>query len=198
MQKEEQTPLCLLATKYLTDKGPGFHNYTPKYYAAIMKHFGDPTTVKTVGEIGIGFLGCMCHVSMKYQAGASLRMWEEFFPNAEIHGFDIRKELLINAGRIQCHYMDQGSIESIQRGFGTIGKGFDLIVDDGSHNLFHQLNTKEYAGSFLRIGGLLIIEDIRKDFFKDRFQMPAAGMQVVDMPHVNEGDDNYVIYKRVA
>jgi hypothetical protein len=194
---ENNTPLCNLATKYLTDKGPGFHNYTPKYYAAIMKYLGPPETVKTVGEIGIGFLGCMCHVSMKYKAGASLRMWEEIFPNANIHGYDIRKELLVDEGRIRCHYMDQGSIESIQFGFSSIGRPFDLIIDDGSHILVHQLNTKEYVGPFLRIGGLLIIEDIKPEQFKERFQVAAEGMERVDMSEKTP-DDNYVIYRRIA
>ncbi len=194
---EPTTPLCSLAMKYMTDKAPGFHNYTPKYYDAIMKHLGDPASVKRVGEIGIGFLGCMCHVSMQYKAGASLRMWEEFFPAAEIHGYDIRRELLVDEGRIRCHYMDQSSVKSMGEAYEAAGGLFDLVIDDGSHEIMHQLNTKDYTRPFLRIGGLLIIEDIRTEHFQDRFRIPPEGMEVVDMPFTSSGD-NYVIYRRVA
>ena len=194
---EPSTPLCSLAMKYMTDKGPGFHNYTPKYYEAIVKHLGDPATVKCVGEIGIGYIGCMCHVSMQYKAGASLRMWEEFFPAADIYGYDIKRELLVDEGRIRCHYMDQSSVNSMQEAYGVVGGMFDLIIDDGSHVLMHQLNTKEYTRPYLRIGGLLIIEDIRPEYFQDRFRVPSEGMELIDMPYESSGD-NYVIYRRVA
>jgi hypothetical protein len=190
------TPLCGLAVKYMTDKAPGFHDYTPKYYDAILKYLGDPAGVKRVGEIGIGFLGCMCHVSMQYKAGASLRMWEEFFPAAEIHGYDIRRELLVDEGRIRCHYMDQSSVPSMHEAYTKACGLFDLILDDGSHQLLHQLNTKEYSRHHLRVGGLLIIEDIRTEHFEARFRVPSEGMEVVDMSPVT-GNDNYVIYKRV-
>jgi hypothetical protein len=193
----DATPLCALSTKHLTDKGPGFHNYTPKYYAAIEKYLGAPEGIRRVSEIGIGFLGCMCHVSMKYRPGASLRMWEEFFPAAEIHGFDIKRDILFNEGRIQCHYMDQSSPASMAEAFAAAGGEFDLIIDDGSHHILHQLNTKDYARPALRPGGLLIIEDIRPQFFEDRFRVPAAGMELVDMATPGP-DHNYVIYRRVA
>lgn len=194
---QPKTPLCRLAIKYMTDKAPGFHDYTPKYYDAILKHLGDPASVKRVGEIGIGFLGCMCHVSMQYKAGASLRMWEEFFPAAEIHGYDIRRELLVDEGRIRCHYMDQSSVKSMREAYEAAGGPFDLVIDDGSHQIMHQLNTKEYTRPFLRIGGLLIIEDIRTEHFQSRFRVPSEGMELVDMPYTSN-DDNYVIYRRVA
>jgi hypothetical protein len=191
------TPLCLLAEKHLTDKGPKFHGYTKFYYNAITSNF-DPAAVKKVGEIGIGFLECMCHVSMTYKPGASLRMWEAFFPNAEIHGFDIRKETLINEGRIQCHYMDQGDVASIETSLrGTGEGGFDILIDDGSHIIYHQLNTKNYTRPYLKMGGLLIIEDIEERFLEYHFTTPPEGMELVSIATLNPSD-NWVIYRRIA
>ena len=189
------TPLCHLAEKHLTDKGPKFHGYTEHYYNTITKYM-KPEEVKVVGEIGIGFLGCMCHVSMHYKPGASLRMWEEFFPNAHIYGFDIRKELFFMEGRVSCIYMDQDDVQSMKDAFAVIEKPYDIIVDDGSHFILHQLNTKEYAGQYLRQGGLLIIEDIEERYFENRFSQPPFGFEVVAKA-VGRPGDNYVIYRKL-
>jgi hypothetical protein len=189
-----ETPLCRLATAFLTDKGPNQHGYTAHYYKAIDAHLEKP--VKRVGEIGIGFLDCMAHVSFDYKPGASLRMWEAFFPEAEIHGFDIDRSILYSEGRIKCHYMDQENPESVREALGGCGGEFDLILDDGSHLLHHQVNTKMIAGEFLRVGGLLIIEDIEFRFLDYWFSEPPPEFELVAIsdatPH-----DNFVIYRKL-
>ena len=46
------------------------------------------------------------------EAGTSLRMWKEYFPNAEIHGFDIDEACKIHEkDRIRVHIGDQRSKE---------------------------------------------------------------------------------------
>jgi hypothetical protein len=62
--------LCQLGRKYRTDKAP--HGYTKVYYE-VMKDFRNDNV--DIFEIGIYF-------------GASLKMWEEFFPNGKIYGID--------------------------------------------------------------------------------------------------------------
>ena len=65
-----ETELCKIGGKYKTDKP--WHRYTRVYYE-IMKDFRyDPVDIF---EIGIYF-------------GASIKMWEEFFPNGKIYGID--------------------------------------------------------------------------------------------------------------
>ena len=191
------TPLCHLAEKHFTDKGPKFHGYTKHYYNVITNYM-KPEEVKVVGEIGIGHVGCMQHLSGKYRPGASLRMWREFFPNAHIYGFDIKHELFFMEDRISCIYMDQGDVKSMAYAFASVGKPYDIIVDDGSHDLMHQLNTKEYAGDHLREGGLLIIEDINDQRnFDNRFNRPPPGFELVAKA-VNTPGDNYAIYRKLG
>ena len=153
------TILCELADKHQTDKGgksttyggvPGdtCHNYTPAYH----EMFGHRReTVRRVLEVGVN-------------AGSSLRMWAEYFPNADVVGLDIRREVLFTAGRVQCHYADQGDPESLRAAVEASGGGlFDLIIDDGSHDYTHQLVTAETLLPYLTPDGVFVIEDIQVD-----------------------------------
>jgi hypothetical protein len=167
------TILCELADQHQTDKGgrsttyggvPGdtCHNYTPAYHAM----FGDRRdSVRRVLEVGVN-------------AGSSLRMWEEYFPNAKIVGLDIRREVLFTAGRVECHYADQGSRQSLLAAVAAAGGGpFDLIIDDGSHEDAHQIVTAETLMPLLAPGGSFVIEDIdidcRPELLADRIHAPA-------------------------
>lgn len=167
------TILCELADKHQTDKGgrsttyggvPGdtCHNYTPAYHAM----FGDRReSVRRVLEVGVN-------------AGSSLRMWEEYFPNAKIVGLDIRREVLFTAGRVECHYADQSSRQSLLAAVAAAGGGpFDLIIDDGSHEDAHQIVTAETLMPLLATGGAFVIEDIdidcRPELLADRIHAPA-------------------------
>jgi predicted O-methyltransferase YrrM len=109
--------------------------------------------VKRVLEIGV-------------HKGASLRMWEEYFPNAEIVGVDIDEACLFNAGRIRCYHGNQSDVTSLIaiadkacREFGL----FDLIVDDGSHLAADQIKTAWALLPFLAKGGIYVCEDIEID-----------------------------------
>lgn len=159
------TPLCVLAKKHETDKGGRHlryggqpsntcHEYTPIYWDLL----SDQThTVRNVLEIGVN-------------AGSSLRMWEEFFPNAKIFGLDLRSECLVNEGRIQCVLADQGSLMSLEaalQAMGTMlnesGPLFDLIIDDGSHEPQHQITSLVKLLPYLSKDGIYVVEDLQDD-----------------------------------
>jgi len=116
-----------LAKKWGTDKGVGGIDLASHYYELFKNRRQD---VRKVLEIGIGHEGCM---GSGYRTGASLFMWEEFFPNADIYALDNMTEILINQGRIHSRWCDQGSEESLKQVMPFLGRDFDLIVDDGSH-----------------------------------------------------------------
>lgn len=72
--------------------------------------------------------------------GASLRMWEEFFPNGEIVGIDSLAEpgsMLVNEGRIKSFQVDQGDALALTH-LRNFGGPFDIVIDDGSHFTHHQ------------------------------------------------------------
>jgi hypothetical protein len=146
------TLLCELALKHHTDKGGWHtlagdtcHNYTPIYHALFGQRRQD---VRQVLEVGVNY-------------GSSLRMWQEYFPNAEIFGFDIRPECLFQENRIRCFQADQAKPDLLRAAVAKTGGGpFDLIVDDGSHVRQHQVITANTLIRHLAEGGSFITEDL--------------------------------------
>jgi len=72
--------------------------------------------------------------------GASLKTWEEYFPNSTICGVDILIEpqsVLINQGRINSYKLDAGDRSQLEQFISRYGP-FDIVIDDGSHFTNHQ------------------------------------------------------------
>lgn len=147
------TPLCDLARKYGTDKGGWHqthgqfcHEYTPIYHL-LFGHRRDE--VYRVLEVGVHY-------------GRSLRMWEEYFPNATICGIDNHEPHLFNDGRIRCLWADQSDNDTLRGAARLLAAGgwdFNLIIDDGSHDPRHQAATATALLPWLAPGGIYVIED---------------------------------------
>ena len=153
----EKTELCKLALKYGSDKAPDLlHSYTPVYYEL----FKNKRNIKKVLEIGIGYPELMRSISDHYVTGASLFMWRDFFPEAIIYGADIKRDILIIEDRIKSFYVDQSSEESLKILSERVGNDFDLIIDDGSHTVDHQILTVKILSQCLSYSGIYIIEDV--------------------------------------
>jgi hypothetical protein len=159
------TPLCILAEKYLVDKCPHInHTYTPTYNS-ILDPLRNTTTLFL--EIGIGNAPLMAPiVGIEYKPGASLRMWRDYFPNATIVGCDIMESVLFHdEERIKTFYADQSNPESllslVKHTIQPPNTYIDIILDDGSHFVEHQIVSFKTLWEFVRPnGGLYIIEDI--------------------------------------
>ncbi len=155
------TPLCELAYQYGTDKCPQIdHTYTPFYFELLKnkRH-----SVKKVLEIGVGHPDNMQHVVVlkgSYKLGASLYMWRDFFPNAQIYGADIRPESMFTDDRIATFLCDQNSEKDLLRLLTEIGTDLDLIIDDGSHKPEDQIATCQILMPLLKRDVLYIIEDV--------------------------------------
>jgi len=152
-----ETILCALAQKHQTDKGE-HHGYTPVYddFFNRKEH-----PVKRLLEVGIGYKNPTYNAYWPY--GASLRMWADYFPKAFIYGMDIQPEVFINEGRIRSSYVDQGNVKSLIDAIKKIGGKFDVIVDDGSHLLEHQILTVLLYLPYMEDDGVFIIEDVNQD-----------------------------------
>ena len=92
-----------------------------------------------------------------YITGASARMWEEYFPQANIYALDINKEILFNEGRIRSLWFDQSDPRTYP--LEALGQDFDVIVEDGSHRKDHQLTALKTLVPLLAPGGIYIAED---------------------------------------
>ena len=92
--------------------------------------------------------------------GASLRMWAEYYPKATITGFDWKdKSELELPKNAQVCMLDQGSLPQLVS-LSRKESGIDIIVDDGSHTISHQIQTFETLFDCLKSGGQYIIEDL--------------------------------------
>ena len=146
------TSLTELSQKYNTDKKPENHNYIPMY-----EFWLKDKSIRKMLEVGFG-------------SGASARMWEEYYPNAEIHIMeslgseysDIWGKPDISISRVSVIVGDSTNPEDWK----TIAADFDLIIDDGSHNPDDQIATFYNGFAKLKSGGLYFIEDTHCNFEK--------------------------------
>ncbi len=157
------TRLCELAEKYGCDKTASiFHDYTT-FYDSLLRD----RKVKRVLEIGIGNMACMSHMK-EYKPGASLRMWRDYFPGAEIWGVDNDPGVMFQESDIHTTYCDQSAGVSLSYVARLLGGKFDLILDDGSHQLEHQaLTANMLVPRLLSPTGVYVIEDViwRKELY---------------------------------
>jgi len=86
--------------------------------------------------------------------GGSLQMWKEYFgPQATIIGIDIEPRCAeYREPQIEVHIRDQCDSSIAQLG------PFDIVLDDGSHQIKHQEMTYDHL--WPRCRGVYLIEDI--------------------------------------
>ncbi len=175
-----------IAAKYGSDKC-AWHSYGRIYDQLF---YGK--TVRKMLEIGIGYKGLL---GENYQNGAGLRMWAEYFPEAEIYGLDIREDALVNEGRIHSYQCDQGSIKSLLAAREAVGEGCDLIVDDGSHLPEHQVLSAHVLIDCRRFGGYYVIEDVWDAALVSPF-LPFPH-EVIELKTHRVKDDRLIVSKLV-
>lgn len=158
----EPTELCKLAYKYGSDKCPQIkHSYTPFYFELLKDK---RKSIKKVLEIGVGNYAIMQHVARikgAYQRGASLYMWRDFFPNAQIYGADVLPEAMFTDERITTYVCDQANKDDLARLINITGTDVDLFIDDGSHRPSDQVFTCQNLMPLFQKNTIYVIEDVR-------------------------------------
>ena len=148
----EPCELVVLGEKYDNEKGQG-HDYF-----VIYDRYFAPLKNKPLKILEIGFA-----------AGSSAHIWEDYFPNAELHFIDIEEGARQSAkdlsARCHLHIGDQGE-EAFLSGLVAEVGSFDIIIDDASHQVTHQVFTFEYLFPFLNEGGIYVIEDLHTSYWK--------------------------------
>lgn len=128
--------------EFLSDKG-WLHGYLDFY--DLLLH-DKQETAKTILEIGV-------------QTGASLQMWSECFPNAQIYGIDVVPPTLPLSNNIHFWYAKNAyTMELVKH----IGHRFDIIIDDGPHTLDSQKFVAQHYSMLLEEKGVLCIEDVQE------------------------------------
>lgn len=210
-QKNNSDILSKLCEQYGSDKGAikiANHPYPwpPHTYADVYSRlFGHCRQYITkVFECGIGTNNSSLESSMfdNGKPGASLRVWQDYFPNANIYGADIDRNILFNENRIRTHYMDQCDPQSIAEYWRWAGqKDFDVIIDDGLHRSHAGITLFKNSIDYLSDNGVYIIEDIGfSDLFeyKNYFAQTNYTVDFVTLirPYSPLSDNNLIIIRK--
>jgi len=135
---------------YRTDKNTR-HSYLPLYQQLLI---GKKYTAKNVLEVGI-------------YDGGSIKLWNEFFPNATVYGLDIMN---INDvwEDIKCNdkILLHTSTDAYENDFFNthlLNKNikFDFMLDDGPHTLESMKQFIHLYSQIMTDDGILIIEDVQ-------------------------------------
>jgi hypothetical protein len=150
--------LAELANFYGTDKAINGHGYV-KYYDGYFSSLRN--SCKSLLEIGVQ------EISGKKYGAASLRMWEDYFPIANIYGIDIRDLTHLSKNRVKVYQSSQVDFVTLKNVLSDIISRPEIILDDGSHSPIDQQQTFEFLFDFLTPGGFYVIEDIAEwNFYK--------------------------------
>lgn len=143
-----------LALKTGTDKASSHHNYTEIYAQHFEQIRNEPVRFL---EIGI------------YEGG-SVKMWEEYFPTAELHFIDASfGAVKYRSERSHYHLGDQANPKDLKQFIENSGGRFDIIIDDGGHTMRQQITSFIHLFPHVNPGGVYIIEDLHTSYW------PALG-----------------------
>lgn len=171
-------PLIDILAAHGTDK------HTSHSYGTVYADLFAPirTTAEWVFEIGV------CE-------GNSLRAWREYFSRATIVGMDNEDRWIYGATtgeRIEVYLGDQKLESDVTVHARTRGIQYDVVIDDGSHDVRDQVLSLFYLWPYLKPGGFYVIEDVQYEH-----QFPCwgaiAGAKVLDRRSVKGRFDDIMV-----
>lgn len=139
-------------------QGIGQQEYTSKVpwgYLDIYERLWKPIQDKPITLLEIGVYN-----------GNSMRTWCRWFTTATIVGIDKNPDNPMNTDRAEIHFGlqdDIGFLESVANQY----KGFDIIIDDGSHVWNDQKISFEFLWDYIKPGGMYIIEDLHTSYIRE-------------------------------
>jgi len=182
--------LTELGKKYGTDKAGPRHNYTEAVYYALLKDMKHQNI--NLLELGVG------------DTGASVKMWKEFFPNANIILFDpffIRhKDVTVTPEELEelgiiVHKGNQLSREDLLKMALSESEKFDVIIDDASHLSDGMQISLATLFPYLKDGGLYIIEDLSTAHRRAGYITDGTAAAFLDGPDVEIAQDKKIYHR---
>lgn len=136
-----------LTTRY-TSK---WEQYFDVYDTYLQKFIGKNPVVLEIGIDNGGFLETLHH----------------YLENATIYGVDIRPKVLdVGLDNVKIVQGDQGDSQ-FWNDFISKVPHFDIIIDDGSHFMHHQIETFEKLFTKMNPGGIYLVEDTHTSYMKE-------------------------------
>ncbi len=172
----------------VTDKNTS-HSYIDYFYEEEFSKYQDKPI--SLLEIGIN-------------NGSSFELWVNYFTKAkQFVGVDVREDFVFPVFRflknVTYHFCD-----AYDKNFADTLPQFDIIIDDGSHYMDHQVQFIELYLDHLNSGGVMVIEDIdvgKYPTIKDTLISMIKDNQEVsyewlDLRHVKKRDDDVMMIIR--
>ena len=136
------------------------HRYSDVYFQLFEPLREKALSIVEMG-IGSGNVKIDGHFKKNGIPGASLKVWRDFFVNANISGLDIDSSISISEERIKVYTVDQLDPTSISHFWKkTLGDKPEIIIDDGLHTFDAGKCFFENSIDFLSDVGIYIIEDV--------------------------------------
>tara|TARA_Y100000389_G_scaffold201390_1_gene244009 strand:+ start:2137 stop:2823 length:687 start_codon:yes stop_codon:yes gene_type:complete len=136
--------LIKIAKNYPTSKND--HGFI-KFYDEYFNSFKDKKI--NILEIGI-------------ERGDSLRLWREYFTNANICAIDLI-DRNINVNNTDILIGDQSDYSFLKKVTEKY-HSFDIIIDDGSHQSKHIIASFNFLFPYLNDGGIYVVEDLQTSY----------------------------------
>lgn len=136
--------LLEISKKYITHK-------TKQDFMHLYKNYFESFRNKKLNLLEIGI-----------DKGNSLRVWREFFSNANIIGIDIEKKDFKIDG-VDFFIGDQSNLNFLKTVINKY-KTFDIIIDDGSHFTKHIITSFNILFPHLNENGMYIVEDLQTSY----------------------------------
>lgn len=155
-------------------------------------------TAKNVLEVGIG---------PPPDLGGSIRLWYDFFPNADIYAIDILPITSIWPDTVNAKDENHKVVLYTEtNGYDetwfneTLLKSqikFDMVIDDGPHTLESQVQFIKLYSQLLTEDGILVIEDVQDIRWVDTFRQVVPEhlkpfVEVHDLRHIKGRYDDIV------
>ena len=107
------------------------------------------------------------------QGGHSLRMWKDYFPNANIYAIDLYDKSALQEPRIHIFQGSQADPDFLKWVAGEIGQ-LDIVIDDGSHVNEHVIVSFQTLFPLLADNGIYAIEDLHTAYLPDVWRQPRS------------------------
>lgn len=139
-------------------------------------------------------------------SGESLKMWEQYFADGIVYGIDCTEQPhggmadlrpMIESGEHNIYLIDSTNADEVNSIFED--QTFNVLIDDGAHDIQSQLKTFEAFKRKMIPGSLYIIEDV-EDIDSTRWVFDSMSgnftVEVVDLRHIkNRFDDVLILIK---
>ena len=130
--------------------------------------------------------------------GGSMRMWEKYFPNANIFGIDIDKDCLqYQSDRTKIFIGDQSDVSFLRNVKAKIPR-VDILIDDGSHRAKDQKATFEEMYYHVRKPGVYLIEDIEFNYWSDKDKKSPDNFMTHMKNKIDEINIRRTMHRKVA